>query len=141
MREALTVYEAESTSREESRLADPWLHRTVTLATQRPRLLSLADHVRYELGFGFDADPYSKEFRERALVQHPLLIDAITAGEPEEAAEIAAVHFHLAETSIRVLMDPIEVPEMRSRSPRNPGAKARHTPACGRSLAGTRSEP
>src|SRR6185437_3810479 len=64
------------------------------------RLVELSARVRREVGLGFDAEPYTPRMRQRALRQHPVLADAVIAGNPARAARHAASHFLLTEDAL-----------------------------------------
>lgn len=59
--------------------------------------------IRQDVALGFAAEPYSAAVRERALHQHPRLAAAVVDADPEGAAEAAAEHFSLTETTYRSL--------------------------------------
>jgi DNA-binding FadR family transcriptional regulator len=89
--------------RDASRLADQALHRAVAQATHNTRLVELSAHIRREVSFGFDAEPYTPEVRQRALHQHPELAEAVIAGDQQAAATLAARHFSLTEDMLKEL--------------------------------------
>ena len=84
--------------RQTSRLADHALHQAIARATHNPRLADLSARIRREVGLGFDAEPYTPQMRRRALRQHPRLAEAVIAGQPDRAADLAASHFSLTES-------------------------------------------
>jgi GntR family transcriptional regulator, transcriptional repressor for pyruvate dehydrogenase complex len=102
IREAVASYER-AQNREESRLADVSLHQAVVQAAHNSRLTELSARIRREVSFGFDAEPYSPAVRRRALHQHPEMAEAIIAGDPDAAAQVAAQHFSLTEDMLREL--------------------------------------
>jgi GntR family transcriptional regulator, transcriptional repressor for pyruvate dehydrogenase complex len=89
--------------RDASRLADHALHQTIARATHNPRLADLSARIRREVGLGFDAEPYTPLMRRRALQQHPRLAEAVIAGQPDRAADLAASHFSLTESMLAEL--------------------------------------
>ncbi len=95
--------------REASRLADHALHQSIARATHNSRLVELSARIRREVSFGFDAEPYTAEVRRRAVHQHPLLAEAVIAGEASAAADLAASHFSLTEDMLRELHARIRV--------------------------------
>ena len=59
--------------------------------------MDLSASIRREVSFGFDAEPYTPQVRDRAIKQHPSLAEAVIARNPDRAAELAAGHFSLTE--------------------------------------------
>jgi DNA-binding FadR family transcriptional regulator len=121
IRKAVGDY-ALAADRDTSRLADHTLHQAIARATHNARLVELSAGIRREVSLGFDAEPYSPQVRQRALRQHPTLADAIIAGNPGRAAELAAQHFSLSEDMIRELHARIRVrsgglPDAASQGP------------------------
>jgi DNA-binding FadR family transcriptional regulator len=102
IREAVAEYNR-ATDRAESQLADGSVHLAIAQATHNGRLAQLSVRTRREVSFGFDAEPYNPEVRQRALHQHPELAEAVIAGDPETAARAAAQHFSLTEDMLREL--------------------------------------
>jgi DNA-binding FadR family transcriptional regulator len=102
IRDAVELYAA-APDREASRHADHALHQSIARATHNSRLVELSARNRREVSFGFDAEPYSAEVRRRAERQHPRLAEAVIAGEPGPAADLAASHFSLTEDMLREL--------------------------------------
>jgi DNA-binding FadR family transcriptional regulator len=102
IRRAVEDY-AQATDRDASRLADHALHQAIARATHNSRLVDLSARARREVSLGFDAEPYTPEVRHRALRQHPTLADAVIAGDPARAAELAASHFSLTEDMLTEL--------------------------------------
>ncbi|MGH3276680.1 MAG: FadR/GntR family transcriptional regulator [Streptosporangiaceae bacterium] len=102
IRAAVARYQ-EASDREASRKADNAMHTAIAQAAHNGRLVSLSLRIRREVSFGFDAEPYSPEVRQRALHQHPELAEAVIAGDPDRAAQVAARHFSLTEDLLREL--------------------------------------
>jgi GntR family transcriptional repressor for pyruvate dehydrogenase complex len=102
IREAVSGY-AGAADRDASRLADHALHQAIARATHNSRLVDLSARIRREVSLGFDAEPYTPEVRRRALHQHPELAEAVIAGRPAKAAELAAAHFSLTENMLTEL--------------------------------------
>jgi DNA-binding FadR family transcriptional regulator len=117
IREAVAGY-AGAAGRDASRLADQALHHAIAQATHNPRLAELSARIRREVGFGFDAEPYSPQVRQRAIQQHPELADAVIGGHPGLAASLAAQHFSLTEDMLNELYARI-----RLRSEGEPNAR------------------
>jgi GntR family transcriptional regulator, transcriptional repressor for pyruvate dehydrogenase complex len=90
----------EAGSRADARIADHALHQAIARATHNERLADLSARIRREVGLGFDAEPYTPQMRQRALRQHPVLADAVIAGNPAQAAKHATSHFSLTEGAL-----------------------------------------
>jgi GntR family transcriptional regulator, transcriptional repressor for pyruvate dehydrogenase complex len=101
IREALDAYRSAGDSREASRAADESLHRAIAAATHNTYLLELSAELRLKVSLGFQAEPYTPALRQRALEQHPALVDAVIAGDSQLAARLAGEHFSLTETMYR----------------------------------------
>jgi len=102
IRGAVSDY-ARAADRNASSLADHALHKAIAKATHNARLVELSAQARRDVSLGFDAEPYTPGIRHRALHQHPLLAEAVVAGDPDSAARIAAEHFSLTEEMLREL--------------------------------------
>ena len=102
IRRAVESY-AKAADRDASRMADHALHQAIAAATHNRYLVELSARIRREVSLGFDAEPYTPEVRHRAVRQHPELAEAVIAGDPERAAQLAAGHFSLTETMLREL--------------------------------------
>jgi len=105
---ALEDYRNAGGSREASRAADEALHRAISLATHNRYLHELSMELRMKVSLGFQAEPYTPALRERALEQHPALVDAVVDGRAEVAAHLSAEHFGLTEGSYREVFARIE---------------------------------
>jgi GntR family transcriptional repressor for pyruvate dehydrogenase complex len=92
-----------ATSRSESAAADLALHRAIALAAHNSRLSDLSAAIGHEVRFGFEAEPYSPQAHATALIQHPELARAVMAGDPDEAARLAGLHFGLTEDLLKAL--------------------------------------
>jgi GntR family transcriptional regulator, transcriptional repressor for pyruvate dehydrogenase complex len=101
IRDALAAYRAAGNSREASRAADEALHRAIAEATHNAYLLELSAELRVKVSLGFQAEPYTPVLRQRALEQHPALVEAIVGGDAELAARLAEEHFGLTEAMFR----------------------------------------
>lgn len=102
---ALAAYRSAGGDREASGRADGALHRAIAEATENPYLIDLSDRIRHAVSLGFRAEPYSLAIRERALVEHAELAQAILDGDPERAAAIAGAHFAITEERLRALYE------------------------------------
>jgi GntR family transcriptional regulator, transcriptional repressor for pyruvate dehydrogenase complex len=100
IRLAVRAY-VDATDRDSSRLADHALHQAIARATHNARLVELSAQIRRQVSLGFDAEPYTPLVRRRALDQHPLLAEAVIAGDIARAADLAAAHFSLTEEMLR----------------------------------------
>jgi len=95
LEEALAAF---ATTRDDMVLARAWdrrLHGLVCAAAGNPHLTALSAHLTAAATLGFGAEPYEREFFDRALHEHQALIDAVVDGEAERAQEIARSHFLL----------------------------------------------
>lgn len=94
MRAALAKYRTAETATE-SREADRALHAAVAAATRNPHLTQLAHSLVSQVNLGFATEPYSDDLHRTAMEQHTELVEAITSGEPDLAAELAGKHFQM----------------------------------------------
>jgi len=101
---ALQAYRSAGSDRAASGQADGALHRAVAEATDNPYLVDLSDRIRHAVSLGFRAEPYSQAIREQAIVEHGDLADAVIAGDPDRAGELAARHFAITEERLRALL-------------------------------------
>jgi DNA-binding FadR family transcriptional regulator len=99
---ALRRYE-QADNRESSRQADFDVHHSIAVATHNAHLVEVSYRVLRRVSFGFEAEPYDASLRERARQQHPLLARAVFDRDPDLAAQLAAEHFSLTESSLRRL--------------------------------------
>jgi DNA-binding FadR family transcriptional regulator len=105
---AVEAYVAAGNDRHSSGLADRDLHLAINRATHNPLLEALSYRIRAEVSLGFGVEPYSPLLRERALQQHPVLADAVIAGDADLAASLAAEHFHLSEDILKRLISTVD---------------------------------
>lgn len=91
--------------RETSRAADQALHTVIATATHNPYVVALSLQLRARVSLGFQAEPYSREIRDRAIVQHSQLVAAILERDAESAATAAEEHFALTEEAMRALYE------------------------------------
>lgn len=87
-----------------SRTADSSLHQAIAEATQNPILVEISLDFRTRISLNLGAEPYTDEVRRTAILQHQQLVEAVTTGQADAAAEIAARHFTLSENLIRDLV-------------------------------------
>lgn len=88
-----------------SRRADYELHHAIASATQNSVLVEASVHLRNRITLNLGAEPYTDEVRRTAMAQHRELVAAVTGGDGQRAAEIAAEHFTLSEGLIRRLAE------------------------------------
>ena len=91
-----------------SRTADSSLHQAIAEATHNPLLVTISLEFRTRVSLNLGAEPYSDEVRRTAILQHKELVEAVTTGDADAAADIAARHFTLSEDLIRELVDRAE---------------------------------
>lgn len=113
---ALSAYCNAGDSREASRAADESLHRAIAAATHNTYLLEMSAELRLKVSLGFQAEPYSPALRQRALAQHPALVDAVVHGDRVLAARLAGEHFSLTEEMFRNVYATIDRDDRRSAS-------------------------
>lgn len=101
-------YRDAGSDREASRVADRELHAAIAQATRNPLLANLSRQLRAQISLGFEAEPYSKAIRQKAIGQHAKLVAAVVERRPEEAAALAAEHFSLTENAIRKLLGRVQ---------------------------------
>lgn len=116
IKRAVDAYAAAGSDRHSSGVADRDLHLAINRATHNPTLEALTYRIRAEVSLGFGIEPYSPLLRERALHQHPLLANAVIAGEADLAARLAAEHFHLSEDILKRLISTVHDEEPASRT-------------------------
>jgi GntR family transcriptional regulator, transcriptional repressor for pyruvate dehydrogenase complex len=105
IRDAVAAYRAAGDDRDASSRADGEVHRAIAEAARNPYLVDLSDRIRHAVSLGFRAEPYSPAIRERAVIEHGELADAVIAGEPGRAAAIAGHHFSITEERLRTLYE------------------------------------
>lgn len=91
-----------------SRTADTSLHQAIAEATHNPLLVAISLDFRSRISLNLGAEPYTDEVRRAAILQHKELVEAVTTGNADAAADIAARHFTLSENLIRELVDRAE---------------------------------
>ncbi len=103
MREALAAHLSAATPREEQ-AADSAFHQSICEATRNPQIALLSRDLLTRISLGFPVEPWGKGERShfhRAGEGHTALYEAIAAGEPERAEEIAREHFMISAEMIR----------------------------------------
>jgi GntR family transcriptional regulator, transcriptional repressor for pyruvate dehydrogenase complex len=108
IRAAAQAYIDAADDREASRAGDQALHSAIAAATQNPYLARLSRQIRAQVSLGFQAEPYSREIRGKAIEQHGALVAAVLARRATAAARIAAEHFSLTEGALRRLLERVE---------------------------------
>lgn len=116
IQQALADYQSAGDDRKASGQADGALHRAIVETADNAYLTALSDRIREAVSLGFHAEPYSKAIRERALVEHAELAEAITSGEPERAAQLATRHFAITEDRVRELHEQSGAPSREPES-------------------------
>ncbi len=102
---ALEAYRGAGVSRELSGAADRTLHHAIATAAHNPYLVDISERLRQGVTLGFRTEAYSVAIRERAIVEHSNLAQAVIDGDPVRAAAIAAQHFTTTETRLRELYE------------------------------------
>ena len=103
--ETLAAYRDAGVDRERSSRADGDLHRAIAEATHNPYLVDTSDRIRQSVSLGFRAEPSSPAIRERAIVEHGELAEAVIAGSVDRAVAVAGHHFALTEDRLRALYE------------------------------------
>jgi DNA-binding FadR family transcriptional regulator len=105
MREAIAAYGSAETLQQEH-AADIAFHRAVVAATRNPQIAGLSRDLLTRVSLGFPVEPYDSErpVYRRALSEHTALCEAIEAGAPERAFDIAQSHFTITNDSLRQVL-------------------------------------
>lgn len=98
------MYLASSTERGESQAADQALHAAIAHAAHNRFWSELSTQLRYQVTQGLGAEPFSAELRRRGEEQHPVLAQAVIAGDVDRAGALAAEHFALTSDAIERLL-------------------------------------
>ncbi len=117
---ALQAY-LEAPDHDASRQADYALHHAIASATRNPILVEMSVDLRARIGLNLGAEPYTEEVRLKAIEQHQQLVVAVTKGDADEAAHLAADHFTLSEGLIRRLVRRAKAQEEAAASKGTPG--------------------
>ncbi|HWJ72294.1 MAG TPA: FCD domain-containing protein [Kaistia sp.] len=107
MAKALQAY-LDAPDHDASRRADSALHLAIAEATHNPILVAMSVDLRAKITLNLGAEPYTDAARRTAIGQHTELVAAVTEGNGDAAAAIAAKHFTLSENLIRQLVDRAE---------------------------------
>jgi GntR family transcriptional repressor for pyruvate dehydrogenase complex len=100
LRRALAGFTRAQTSQEEH-AADAAIHRAVTEATGNPQVAALTQGMLATITFGIPIEPYSRDVFDRALAEHTALVEAVVAGDIEEAGRVAESHFAMTKRTVR----------------------------------------
>lgn len=103
MRAALTAYLSARTPRDEQ-TADSAFHQAVRTATGNPQIVMLSRDLLARTSLGFPVEPWGQGERthfHQGGQDHKALYEAIAAGEPERAEQIARRHFMISAEMIR----------------------------------------
>ncbi|MER5428529.1 FCD domain-containing protein [Streptomyces sp. NPDC002588] len=113
MREALAAYLSARTPRDEQ-TADSAFHHAVCAATGNPQIVTLSRDLLARISLGFPVEPWGKGERthfHQGSADHKALYEAIAAGEPERAEEIARDHFTISAQMIRDVLERVRAVE------------------------------
>jgi GntR family transcriptional regulator, transcriptional repressor for pyruvate dehydrogenase complex len=105
-------YLAGGISRESSQRADQALHEAIAAATHNSFWRQLSIELRYQVNQGLGTEPFSPTLRRRGEEQHPLIAEAIAAGDAERAGRLAASHFDLNSAAVCDLLASVS-PKLR----------------------------
>ena len=91
-----------------ARAADVDFHRSIAAAAHNASLAELSRQLLAEVSLGISHEPFSPELKARALPHHRALARAVTAGDPDTAAELARDHFRITEDALREAVERAE---------------------------------
>ena len=91
-----------------ARAADVDFHRSIAAAAHNPSLAALSRQLLAQVSLGISHEPFTPQLRDRALPHHRALAEAIAAGNPDVAAEIARDHFRITEDALREVVERAE---------------------------------
>jgi GntR family transcriptional repressor for pyruvate dehydrogenase complex len=100
LRRALASFARAETSQEEH-AADAAIHQAVTEATGNPQIAVLTRGMLATITFGIPIEPYSRDVFDRALEEHTALVEAVVAGDAEQAGRVAESHFAMTKRTVR----------------------------------------
>lgn len=103
MKDALSAFSRARTPTDEHD-ADAAIHRAVTDATGNPQVVLLTQGLLATMTQGLPIEPYSRHVYDRALQEHTALVEAVVAGEVEEAGRIAERHFGMTAETLRSVL-------------------------------------
>ena len=126
IRRAVEAYARAGIDRHSSGQADRALHLAINRATHNPLLESLSYQIRAQVSLGFGVEPYTPMLRTRALSQHPVLAEAVIAGDSELAGRLASEHFHLSEDFLQQLITNVD--DQSTSSSAEPEKNHNHSP-------------
>jgi GntR family transcriptional repressor for pyruvate dehydrogenase complex len=92
-------------SSEEAHAADQAIHRAVAAATQNTHVLAMRESILATITLGIGIEPYSPSHYEQARNEHAELVEAIVAGDAEEAGSIAERHFEISRDIVQSVLD------------------------------------
>jgi GntR family transcriptional regulator, transcriptional repressor for pyruvate dehydrogenase complex len=84
--------------------ADAGIHRAITDATRNAQVVVLTRGLLATMTQGLPIEPYSRHVYDRALQEHTLLVEAVVAGEVDEAGRIAERHFGMTAETLRSVL-------------------------------------
>lgn len=97
-------------SSQEAHVADQAIHRAVASATQNTHVLAMRESILATITLGIGIEPYSPTHYDQALNEHTELVEAIIAGDIDEAGGIAARHFEITRDVVQRVLDRPDTP-------------------------------
>jgi GntR family transcriptional repressor for pyruvate dehydrogenase complex len=97
-------------SSEDAHAADQALHRAVAAATQNTHVLAMRESILATITLGIGIEPYSPSHYEQARNEHAELVEAIIAGDVNQAGSIAERHFEISRDIVQRVLDRPDAP-------------------------------
>jgi GntR family transcriptional repressor for pyruvate dehydrogenase complex len=97
-------------SSQEAHAADQAIHRAVASATQNTHVLAMREGILATITLGIGIEPYSASHYDQALNEHTELVEAIIAGDVDEAGGIAERHFEITRDLVQRVLDRPDTP-------------------------------
>ncbi len=101
---------ASADSPEQEHAADMAVHEAVLRATGNPQMVQLSHDLLAQVTRGLPIEPYERSVFARALVEHSELVEAVIAGEVEQAGRLACAHFAMSTRTLRSVISRGTVP-------------------------------
>ncbi len=87
-----------------ARALDERLHGLVVACAANGRLATLSRTLTAEATLGFASEPYTPEFYAVAAPEHRALAEAVAAGDPVAAGEVARHHFRITALTMEAVL-------------------------------------
>lgn len=89
-----------------ARALDEQLHSLVVACAGNSRLAGLSRRLTAEATLGFGSEPYTPDFYAVAVPEHRALAEAVAAGDPVAAGEVARHHFRITALTMEAVLGP-----------------------------------